>query len=496
MQSTDLTEVRVRGKRSRKRSSTPASGSSSHSGSSSSLLTQSRKRLRRHIEEESKDHVPVSGSSPLERLPTELLENIFLKCLNISLPRASLSIGKRLASDYVKTEFFCIAFSGTSDLRYTGYLDCLPVHLEEADHLFECFDTEHRIAQFQSNLLALRWMTPWALMHSIKQLCISKVVKILQQQNLDSLVYNRNNNSPERSKSLTETITELYESVESDDRRWSSITSQEWRWSNATRQQKVDLVLRTHQGFPHITSVNSRITSRSSNMPIFSESVVDYSQIFRCVRGCRIPQKVLHGPWDVPKCTMLAQLSKACCDFDRTGATTDEEVADNGLRAAIMQPSIQAIVTLVGSLRRFRAGCTLPECNVCEWGGDRCVGTVFMFHNGIMVNSGHLKLALGEDSSIQVLECLLDAMNIEVDWSDNAILAWIVKKREVEDARGQFLLERYVDLLQARRNPSMTYERQKELMSRDWINSKPSWLDDEDDLRDEDDLHDEDDWNF
>ena len=478
----DLTEVRVRGKRFRKQSSTPASSSSSHSGSSPNPLKQSRKRLRRHVEAENKDHVPVSGSSPLERLPTELLEIIFLKCLNISLPRASLSIGKRLASDYVKTELFRIAFSGTSDMRDTGYLSCLPLHLEEADHLFECFGTERRTGEFQSNLLALRWMDPWTLRHVTKQLCIRKIVKVFQLHQLESLVCGQNNNSLERSKSLTEVITELYESVKSDDERWSSISSREWKLSNATKQLEVNLVLRTHQGFPHITSV---IVSRGSKMPLVSESVIDYSENFRCLEGCRTPQKILHGPWDVPKCTMLAQLCKARCYIDTTGDTTDEEVADDGLRSAIVQPSIQAIVTLVGSLRRFRAGCTLPECNVCDWGGDRCVGTVFMFHDEIKINSGHLKLALAEDSSIQVLECLLDAMNIEVDWSDNAILAWIVEKRELGDERGQFLLERSVDLLQARQNPFMTFERQRELMSPDWINSKPSWLDDEDDLRDD-----------
>ena len=464
----DLTEVRVRGKRSQEKSSIPAS--------SSSRSEQSRKRTRTHANVPLKELSIDSGSSPLERLPNELLEIIFLKSLNINFPRSSLSIGKRLASDHVKTELFSTAFSGTSDFEHTK---CLSFPLEASDQLLDRFDTDLGVREFRNSLLALRWMTPWVLRHLMKQLCIRKIVRLLQQQNLESFICEQNMNSFNRSRSLTNVITELYESVESDDQRWSSITSREWKWLNNNTQEVVHLTLRTHQGFPHITSVKTSNNRYKPNMYLNWEAAEDYSEILTCVRGCRIPQKVLHGPWNIPKCTMLAQLSKAYCDLDLTGTTADEEVADDGLRAAIMQPSIQAIVTLVGSLRHFRSGCTLPECKKCKWGGDRCEGTVFMFHVGIKVNSGHLKLALAKDSSIQVLECLLDAMNISVDWSDNDILAWIVEKRRVGDPRGQFVFERYVDLLQARRSSSLTHERQKDVMSRDWITSKPSWLHDE-----------------
>lgn len=475
MQSMDLTEVRVRGKRPRKQSSTPASGSSS--------AGQSRKRTRKHVNETTEDPSTILGTSPLERLPTELLEIIFLKCLNINLPRASLSIGKRLASDHVKTELFYIAFSGAPVKGYSlnpGYEKCLPLPLEAAEHLLGCFDTEPEVAIFQYSLLALRWMTPWALRRLMNQLSIRKTVRLLQHQNLESFVCEQNNTSPKNPKSLAEVITELYESVESNDQRWLGLTSRQWKWVDADGEEVIHLALIRHQGFPHMLSVTSWYSEDSCNPYLNWEAIMGYSEIFRCLEGCRIAQKVLHGPWDVPKCTMLAQLSKADCDLDRTGATTDEEVADNGLRAAIMQPSIQAIVTLVGSLRGFHSGCSVPECDDYEEGDVCCTGLVSSCHVGINVDSGHLKLALAEDSSIQVLECLLDAISISVDWKDNHILAWIVEKRREGDPRGQFVFERYFDLLHLERSPSMTYERRKELMSPDWINSKPSWLHDED----------------
>ena len=43
--------------------------------------------------------------SRLEQLPQELLESIFLECLNVSLPRASQSIGSMLSSDQIYRQF-------------------------------------------------------------------------------------------------------------------------------------------------------------------------------------------------------------------------------------------------------------------------------------------------------------------------------------------------------------------------------------------------------
>ena len=56
--------------------------------------------------------VPTQAKlSALEQLPTEILQEIFLLAPNLNLPLASPLLGKRLSSDYLKTELVIQAFS-------------------------------------------------------------------------------------------------------------------------------------------------------------------------------------------------------------------------------------------------------------------------------------------------------------------------------------------------------------------------------------------------
>jgi len=57
--------------------------------------------------------------SHLEKLPTELLETVFLYCLNINLPRSSPIIGAKLSSKLIYTRTLLSAFGPTWD-RYYG----------------------------------------------------------------------------------------------------------------------------------------------------------------------------------------------------------------------------------------------------------------------------------------------------------------------------------------------------------------------------------------
>lgn len=472
----DLTEVRVRGKRYRKKpvssgfESTTGPGGITPSPDQSKSYPDTRsdlkKRRRRHVIVPSTN---FQGLSPLESLPTELLEIIFLECLNISLPRASLSIGKRLASTHIKSELFAIAFSEVIGNDY------VEVPLEAEDRLLKVFPTDSGIAKFQTSLLASRWMTLDLLRYAMEQLLIRKTVAAINQQNVGWNVLNQPNEddtTPIPMKTLTEVVAKLYEVARSSsDKRWSVITSKEWTWSDISRQQDVRLVFQTHQGFPHHMSIQ-----KCGVGPVLSGAVVRSSELLYTLADTRLPPRLLGGPWDAAKCTMLAQLSKAHCWIDQTAETTDEEVVEQGLRYAIIQPSIRAIVNLVGSLRHFCAGCTLPGCDLCDQPGKNCVGILYKCSLGVTVTTEHLKLALGRDSPLQVLECLLDALNLSIQWADEDLLAWAVEKREQRDARGQFLFDRYADSLNGSEKPREPYVRRKQLMSPEWINSEPSWL--------------------
>ena len=58
--------------------------------------------------------------SLLERLPTELLEEIFLYCMNLDLPRSSPVIGGKLSSEVVYTRTVLAAFENTWEWYYTS----------------------------------------------------------------------------------------------------------------------------------------------------------------------------------------------------------------------------------------------------------------------------------------------------------------------------------------------------------------------------------------
>ena len=73
--------------------------------------------------------------SQLERLPTELLENIFLYCLNLSLPACSPIIGGKLSSEAIYNKTVVAAFHPTWDTWYgkTTDLDPRQSSLDELD---------------------------------------------------------------------------------------------------------------------------------------------------------------------------------------------------------------------------------------------------------------------------------------------------------------------------------------------------------------------------
>lgn len=56
--------------------------------------------------------------SSLERLPTEILEKVFLFALNFDMPRASPVLAGKLGSRYIHIETIVAAFGPTWDRRY------------------------------------------------------------------------------------------------------------------------------------------------------------------------------------------------------------------------------------------------------------------------------------------------------------------------------------------------------------------------------------------
>jgi large subunit ribosomal protein L14e len=126
----ELTPIKIRGKR--REHEHPAVLAAAKAKSSSRLRTKTRKSSSIESKEQQnpptkkrkkKKKKPTTPAMPtLQGLPQELLEIIFLDSMNISLPRCSPSLGRKLSSRTVAMEFTMNSFFHTVDHR-TIYRD-------------------------------------------------------------------------------------------------------------------------------------------------------------------------------------------------------------------------------------------------------------------------------------------------------------------------------------------------------------------------------------
>jgi hypothetical protein len=112
----DLTPVRIRGKRKR-----PGTTKSNLQKALEASSSQS-KRPRTFQNPAKPKKITESAMPTLQGLPQELLEMIFLYSMNISLPRASPTLGRKLSSNAVIMEFVVRSFYHTVDHK-SNYRD-------------------------------------------------------------------------------------------------------------------------------------------------------------------------------------------------------------------------------------------------------------------------------------------------------------------------------------------------------------------------------------
>lgn len=388
-----------------------------------------------------------SAASPLERLPTEILEMIFLYSLNLSLPRASPVLGKRLASNHMKTILFLLVFpSEGPQLR----------HLE---YLLGILGTEKSIGNLQSDILALKWATPEFVRELTEPFMVRTIVYVFREHGLgwvdDSrkiwfddgvLDVTKEANIDVVSRFYKRTITggKIKEGI----RNHTDFMEWVWEWPTETARGPVEMYIGFREG--QIT-----VFDRSYGIVPDTEFVDFQSRLIFCAASFRIPAKLLHGPWSDDKCTELLRISRGGGRIDQTGNTMDEEVADTGLREAIIEENQKAIVALIGSITMYNSVPLLTNdfcCQKCismsmlgsqaQTHGTHCEDHIHLYCVGLTVRTDHVKLALNKDCSHRILYTLLHAMKIDLDWADTELTAWAVQKKKEDDERGQWLLDR------------------------------------------------------
>ena len=389
------------------------------------------------------------ANSLLERLPTEILELVFLYCLNLSLPRSSPLLGKRLTSNHMKTSLFLLVFpSEGPKLRHIHYL-------------LSILGTYDSIGNLQSDILELKWATPDFVSGMTEPFLVRTMVREFKSHRLGWLDRSRSMKLDGAKRSSHKTffdtsckdvldvtkeasidiVSRFYKRTMTGGRiKEGPLTDfKEWQWPNQTATIRVDMYIAFREG---------RITLMAREFEeLPPTNLVDYqSRLIFCVPNCRIPVKLLHGPWSDDKCEELERISRGGGRIDQTGSTMDEEVAEAGLRDAIVEEKQRAIIALVGSFTKYGIAAVGEDCPTCfpdeEVCGCTCERQFYRHCVGLTIGTDHIKLALAKDCSYPVLYSLLDALKLDIDWEDPHITAWAVQKRKEDDERGQWLLDR------------------------------------------------------
>lgn len=379
---------------------------------------------------------PTKALSAIERLPVEILEFIFFQNLNLSFPRASPVLGRKLASLHVKNSLVFTVFPSDD-----GFL-------VNKDFLAKTLGSYAAVGNFQSQILALKWMTLEFLEYMLEEYTVRTIARLFNQYSLGwvdlerPLRFDESHILPPKCSDVmiaykeanVEGIRSFYKQHALRFKHDKSLKAfQQWRWRNDSVDKKVLMGINFRAGRMFLQV--SRISAPQPGIILNR-----WSRALECIQGCRIPQNLLHGPWSSAKCVQLEHILRGNGGIDFSGATTDEEVAARGLRDALAEHNVRAIHVLIG-----RAG--IPErdlIKIDDLSAHFSERALTCCHQcvGVVVTTEHFKFALDKECSTFILRCLADAIYIRVNWQDKAITSWAVRKRNEGDERGEWLWNR------------------------------------------------------
>lgn len=301
----------------------------------------------------------VASVSPIERLPTEILEIIFFYCLNLSLPRASLTLGRILSSFHLKTRLFETAFT----------LDCASrqlLYLEPLQNTFRFSASEEdEVIRLQNQVLEARWVKaeffrryiPIFLERSISALSGGKDFPIFLHRPV--LVTNPDPDHDSVTKKRV-FLTRAYPfTTSSIDRRkeFTRLSCKQIKLIDVNvlfgddDQMTGQVHLADHQ-----ESSSTWVDSNGSPVQEeFRSSLECYirspgARAMLCCWKCYIPAKFLGGPWTKDQCNIVTMLCEAGAIIDAEDSTV-REIALQGFFYALKDRNTKIIRYLIQWLR-------------------------------------------------------------------------------------------------------------------------------------------------
>lgn len=458
-----MTPIKVRGKK---------RAGSRHNPSSQKPNHHSKRRLSPFLDPKlpnkshcrTKDlHVPtpiISQSrrytSHLEQLPAELLEVVFFFCLNVSLPQASLAIGHKLASCHIKRQLALKVLGSGSTTDGSRYLS-------------DVFPTSRDHADAQSAILRLKWLTLHFLRELIPDFVVQTLVRELAERRIQWM-----GQGPSVSKE-TEPLIRGY--LRDNDYRTKKRAGYSRLNLAYLRQQGLgisaywELKVPTDGPIPSDTSADDDYLTGLHNPWLGSEQegqvcvgiglreglvtmwqpfLGDLGEIdanwrdhisFRfnqwritdCFDGCRIPEKLLHGPWTDEKCEFLEILIRGNASVDWI-ETTSGEVAKEGLLQALRERNAWATRLLLGSYNPPSTHFTNYYANDEDFAKGRLSTSYFREdtpRKGVRIppTAEHLRIAVFEEGGdTDVVAAILNAPGLRIEPESGDVYEWALKQ--------------------------------------------------------------------
>ncbi|KAI9880977.1 MAG: hypothetical protein M1830_009471 [Pleopsidium flavum] len=333
----------------------------------------------------SKTHI-----SPLESLPVELLQSIFLFSLNLQLPLTSSSLNVALSSEHVYTELVSLVLSGVKTLEGLGFLY-----------------PEISTVSLRTTLMSLRWFT-LDLVKKSQARFVQQIVDRERRDNSRPIVKIETRDYWLRGPFEDDGILSMSEVIQYEHNRSKSI-----RTYQGCTIQCVDIL--EQEPFPNgqiLSILEMRSTSRMYRLP---HCIVGY--VSPAIKPSLIPEKLLHGPWTKEKVELLELLCQAGAAVDWVN-TSAGEVAERGLEEAIMEGNLRALRLLMhGS-----SGANYYGINV-------------------RIDTRHLRMAVMEAGCRQeIVEALAYDRDNGIDFSDEKVMAWAFKAQADGNEKGSWVL--------------------------------------------------------